>query len=462
MTDKTALVIGASMAGLLAARILTGHFDRVLVIDRDTLPDGSEVRSGVPQGKHIHALLSAGQDLLESLFPGLSNELTQSGSPRMTWCRDTCYFTPGGWIKRFDSKLRTNVITRPDLEYRVRRRVAADSRVTFLTGREVSGLTATPDKLTVTGVEVRVRGTDAVEHHAADLVVDASGRGSKAPAWLEALGYSAPAETAVNSDVGYATRIYEKPAQAPDWKILFINGRSAENNPRGGAIFDIGSGKWQVSLGGMNGFYPPTDDEGFDAFARLLPSPTLAEALQSATPISSITGYRIPGSRQRHYEKLARRPEHFILMGDSVCSFNPIYGQGITVAAMEAMELGRMLERRGTGDLTGFAAAFQARIAKTLQGAWLLATGEDLRYPGTEGDRPGAAARMIQRYVDQYAKVCYDDELLTLTFIKVLNLAASPTTLFAPNILWRVLRRSLRGTGAPSAAANPALIPAIA
>ena len=462
MTDKTALVIGASMAGLLAARILTGHFERVLVIDRDTLPDGPDVRGGVPQGKHVHALLSAGQDLLESLFPGLSNELTQSGSPRMTWCRDTCYFTPGGWIKRFDSRIRTNVITRPDLEFRIRRRVAADSRVTFLTGREVQGLTTTPDKSAVTGVEVSVRGTDAVEHHAADLVIDASGRGSKAPAWLEALGYPAPAETAVNSNVGYATRIYEKPAQEPDWKILFINARSAENNPRGGAIFDIGGGRWQVSLGGMNEVYPPTDEEGFIAFARLLPSPTLAEAIQSATPITPIVGYRIPGSRQRHYEKLARRPEHFILMGDSVCSFNPIYGQGITVAAMEAVELGRMLERWGTKSLTGFAAAFQTRIAKTLQNAWLLATGEDLRFPGTEGDRPGTAARLIQRYVDQYAKVSYDDELLTLTFIKVLNLAAGPTTLFAPNIVWRVISKSLRGASAPGAAANPALIPVIA
>lgn len=461
MTDKTALVIGASMAGLLAARILTGHFDRVVVIDRDTLPDGPDVRSGVPQGKHIHALLSAGQDLLESLFPGLSNELTQSGSPRMTWCRDTCYFTPGGWIKRFDSKIRTNVISRPDLEFRVRRRVEADPRVTFLTGREVHALTTTPDRTTVTGVEVTVRGTEAAEQHRADLVVDASGRGSKAPSWLEALGYPVPSETAVNSKVGYASRIYEKPAQEPDWKILFINGRSAENNPRGGAIFDIGDGKWQVSLGGMNEVYPPTDDEGFDAFTRLLPSPTLAEALRTAKPISPITGYRIPGSRQRHYEKLARRPEHFILMGDSVCSFNPIYGQGITVAAMEAVELGRMLERWRSKSLTGFAAAFQTRIAKTLQNAWLLATGEDLRYPGTEGDRPGAAARLIQRYVDQYAKVCYDDELLTLTFIKVLNLATGPTTLFAPNIVWRVLVKSLRGASASEAASNPALIPAI-
>ena len=449
------------MAGLLAARVLTGVFDRVLVIDRDELPDGPEVRNGVPQGRHAHALLSEGQDLLESLFPGLSDELTQSGSPRMTWCRDTCYFTPGGWIKRFDSKIQTNVITRPDLEFRVRRRVAADSRVTFLTGREVQALTTTPDRSAVTGVKVSVRGTDAVEQHDADLVIDASGRGSKAPAWLEALGYPAPPETSVNSYVGYATRIYEKPPKEPDWKVLFINARSAENNPRGGVIFDMGGGQWMVSLGGLNKDYPPTDEEGFNAFMRRLPSPTLAEALQQAKPISPITGYRIPGSRQRHYEKLARRLENFILMGDSVCSFNPIYGQGITVAALEAVELGKMLEQHGRDNLAGFAAAFQTRIAATLRNAWILATGEDLRFPGTEGDRPGAAARMVQRYVDQYGKVAYDDELLTLTFMKVLNLAAAPTTLFAPKILWRVLSKSFNRSNTPNAAANPAVIPPI-
>lgn len=461
MTGKTAIVIGASMAGLAAARVLTAHFDRVLIIERDTLPDGPEVRNGVPQGKHIHALLSAGQDHLERLFPGLSQELTEGGAPRMTWCRDTCYFTPGGWIKRFDSKIVTNVITRPDLEFRIRRRVAADPCVSFLTGRTVSGLTTTPDRSTVTGVEVSVRGTDEVEQHTADLVVDASGRGSNAPEWLQALGYPAPDETAVNSNVGYATRIYQKPAQEPDWKVLFINARSAENNPRGGAIFDIGGGKWQVSLGGMNEVYPPTDEAGFDAFARQLPSPTLAEALQTATPISPIIGYRIRGSRQRHYEKLARRPENFILIGDAVCSFNPIYGQGITVATLEAVELGRMLEQHGTQNLTGFAARFQAEIAKTLQSAWLLATGEDLRFPGTEGDRPNIVGRLIQRYVDQYAKVSYKDELLTLNFIKVLNLAAAPTTLFAPKIIGRVLSKSLGGAHTPDAAANPALIPVI-
>lgn len=462
MAEKTAIVVGASMAGLLAARVLSEHFDRVTVVERDTLPDGPEIRSGVPQARHVHALLVQGQHLLEEFFPGLSDELTESGAPRFTWCRDTCYFTPGGWIKRFDSKIQTNMIRRVDLEYRIRKRVSARQNVTFLTGRDVRGLLADDANLRVTGVEVTVRGTQDVEQHTADLVVDCTGRGSKTPEWLVALGYDAPRETSVKSYVGYATRMYKKPADAPDWTVLFINARSAEGNPRGAAIFDVGYGEWMVSLGGLNKEYPPTDDDGFMAFARKIPSPTLAKALSRAEPTSPIVGYRIEGSRLRHYDRLARRPEGFIAMGDAVCSFNPIYGQGITVAALEARELDAALHRHGTANLTGFAGVFQKRVAKTLANAWVLATGEDLRFPGTEGDRPGFAARLIQRYVDQYAKVSFNDELLTLTFIKVLNLAAPPTTLFAPRIVARVIALTFRQwRGMPIAGQDGTQIPAV-
>lgn len=452
MAEKTALVIGASMGGLLAARALSAHFDRVVVLDRDDLPDAPEVRSGVPQGRHIHILLLEGQQRLEKMFPGLSQELTDTGSPRMTWCKDSAYFTPGGWVKRFDSGIVTNMILRPDLEYRVRRRLAANPKITFLNGRDVRGLLTTADKTIVTGVETQVRGTGATEQHSADLIVDASGRGSKAPEWLTALGYDAPQETAVNSHVGYATRFYEKPDPAPDWVFLFANARSAEDNPRGAGIFDVGHGRWMVSLGGLNGEYPPTDEAGFEAFTRLLPTPTVAEALAHAKPISTIYGYRIDGSRQRHYEKLTRRPEHFILIADAVCAFNPVYGQGITVAAIEADELDTLLRQRGTADLRGFAAAFQRRIAQRLKTAWLLATGEDLRFPATEGDQPNALARLVQRYVNAYLRVSYDDEALTLAFIRVLNLNAPPTSLFAPSLVLRVVGKLLRRQGAGESA----------
>ena len=444
MTEKTAVVIGASMAGLLAARALASHFDRVVVLERDELPDEAEVRNGVPQGKHIHALLAEGQERLERIFPGLTDELTAAGAPRMTWGLDTCYFTPGGWIKRFDTKIQTNVITRPDLEWRVRRRLQANPKITFLTSRDVKGLIATDDKTRVTGVETTRRGDNQVEQHFGDLIVDTTGRNSKAPEWLTSLGYQAPTETQVNSFVGYSTRLYKKPEGADDWKILFCSARSSENNPRGGGIFDIGGGYWLASLGGLNKAYPPTDEAEFMEFARQLPTSTIYDAIKRAEPVSSIVGYRIAGSRMRHYEKLDRRPENFILMGDSVCAFNPIYGQGMTVAAIEGDELDALLKQHGTANLQGFAGEFQKRISKRIQNAWLLATGEDLRFPGTEGDRPNALARLLQRYFDLYMRISGQDEELSLAFLKVLNLSTSPSTLFAPHLIMRVLKLARR------------------
>jgi flavin-dependent dehydrogenase len=462
MTDNKAIIIGASMAGLFAARVLADHFESVTVIERDELPGAPDVRGGVPQGRHIHALLVQGQKIIEQLFPGIGDELTETGSPRMTWCRDTCYFTPGGWIKRFDSGIVTNVITRPDLEWRIRRRLEANAKITFVTGRDVKSLISSDDKSVVTGVEVEVRGSHQTERLSADLIVDASGRNSKAPEWLTALGYEAPEETAVNAFIGYSTRIYEKPHDNFDWRVLFISARANEATKRGAGVFDIGHGKWMVSLGGLNEDYPPTDEEGFLEYAKHLPSPTIYEVLKNAKPLTPISGYRIKGSRWRHYERLTRRPERFILMGDSVCAFNPIYGQGITVAAMEALELDGLLKSRGTASLGGLAAAFQKQIGKSITNAWLLATGEDLRFDGTEGDRPNALARMTQKYVDQYLKVSYQDETLTLAFIKVLNLTASPTTLFAPSLMARVIRLSLaaRRNGKTSDQSGE-LIPAI-
>lgn len=468
MTQRTAVVIGGSMAGILAARILADHFDHVTIVERDELPDAPDLRNGVPQGRHLHALLAQGQELLEHYFPGLSDELTESGAPRMTWCRDTCYYTAGGWLKRFDSGIVTNVITRPDLEWRVRRRLAANGKVHFLTGCEMRGLTASADKRTITGVEYERRSDHTLETLSADLVVDASGRGSKAPDWLTALGYDAPPETAVNAYIGYATRIYEKPADFADtWRVLFIVGRPAQGITRGAGVFDIGHGKWMVTLGGMNKDYPPTDEAGFLEYARAMASSTAYDVLKHAKPLSPVYGYRITGSRLRHFEKLARRPENFVALGDAVCAFNPLYGQGITTAALGAQALDTLLAQWRAqypdGRLTGLAERFQQRLSVVIGDAWLIATGEDLRYPGTEGDRPGALARMTQRYIDLYLKVSCSDETLTRAFIRVTNLTAPPTSLFAPHLVARVVMLALRGRFNPTPASNERddMIPAI-
>jgi len=432
-----AIVIGASMSGLLAARALRDHFEQVTLLERDTLPQSESFRTGVPQARHVHALLAQGHSLIEGFFPGIMDRITERGAPRITWCQDTRYLTQGGWLKTFDSGIVTNVATRALLEWEVRQRLVAFENVVIRDHIEVDDLLFSADQRRVIGVNAHVRGGDAEVLHA-DLVVDTSGRRSKLPTWLTEHGYPAPDETAVLSYLGYATRRYRKPADSTVPPILFLLARAAQGLKRGGAIFEVEDGFWQVTLVGINEDYPPLDDAGFLEFARTLAAPDLYEAIKDAKPVGDFYGYRVDGSRWRHYESVSDRPAGLLVMGDSVCGFNPLYGQGMTVAAMEAQALGDLL-RKMPASQHGFEGRFQVRAAQIVKGAWLLATGEDRRFPGTVGAKPDALTRFSQRYVDLMMATSMDDEVVIRAFLKVANLSAPALSLFAPRILGRVL-----------------------
>lgn len=440
MQRTHALVIGGSMAGLLAARALSDYFEQVTVLERDRLPDSADFRSGVPQGRHLHALLGEGQRVLESFFPGFTAELDAMGAPRMNWGRDTASLTPGGWVKRIHTPITTNVATRIGLEWLTRRRAAALPNVTFVQEVEVEGLLASAGR--VTGVALRSRRDGSTRTVEADFVVDASGRKSNAPEWLAALGYDAPEETMVNSFVGYATRWYEADRDF-DWVTLIINARPKENLKRGGGIIRVEGNRWLVTLAGVNKDYPPNDEAGFLEYARSLASPIVYEIIRDAKPLSPIYGFRYEGSRRRHYERLARRPENFIVIGDAACSFNPIYGQGMTVAAQSAEALAGLLRQyQERENLNGLAAQFQRALFSVSERAWLMATGEDLRYPGTEGKRPGMMGRFIQRYLDRLLTLLPHDEVIALAFLEAMNLSKPPAALLHPALMLRVLRYS--------------------
>jgi 2-polyprenyl-6-methoxyphenol hydroxylase-like FAD-dependent oxidoreductase len=449
----TAVVIGGSMAGMLAARVLADHFARVVLIERDRFPAGPEGRKGVPQGRHVHALLMRGGAILEDLFPGLQDELGAAGAPRLDTIDDFAWFTTAGWAVRFPSGLETHGCTRDLLDWAVRRRVAAYPRIEFREECDVTGLLPDAAGTGVAGVRLRARGPGAAaeEELRAGLVVDASGRSSRAPAWLQALGYPAVEETVINPFIGYATRCYAPPPgfQAR-WKVLLV-GSALPEMRRGGGIVPIEGGCWLVTLSGAGRDYPPTDERGFLEFARSLRTPALYEAIKDAQPLGPIAGYRATENRWRRYERLARRPERFVVLGDAACCFNPVYGQGMSAAALAAMTLDGCLRAARPGDLRGVSRRFQRRLARTNARLWLLATGEDFRCRETEGGRPGPLTRLAHRYMDRVILRATHDGAVRMRLLEVLHLLRPAQALVAPRIAWAVLR--------PRAGHAPALAP---
>ncbi len=459
-TGKHAIVIGGSMAGLLAARVLSDHFDQVTILDRDRFPEGPEVRKGVPQAHHIHVLLVRGRQILEQLFPGLDAELIAGGVKPLEWGYDSISLAAAGWIPRFHSGLHSYTVSRAFLEWAVHQRVAANQRIRIMDSCEAVGLLTDSARASVTGVQVRFRrssGQDSEQSIDGDLVVDASGRSSRTPEWLKSLGYQAPQETVINSFLGYATRLFEPPANFNgDWKLMFILARPPKL-ARGGIIAEIETGHWIVSLGGAARDYPPTEEAAFMDFCRTLASPQFYETIKDAKPVSPIYGYQRTANQLRHYERLTRWPENFVVTGDAVCGFNPIYGQGMTVAGLDALLLDACLREQRQADngarINGL--AFQKRLAKSNEGPWLLATGEDFRYPTTEGGTPDAMTRLTHRYMDRVIELLPEDEELCRLFFNVTHLTQPATALFQPYVLKAVARNLFRRASTPPPALSP-------
>ena len=398
LSNRRAIVIGGSIAGLLAARVLTDYFDRVTIVERDRFPDNPAPRPGVPQSYQLHALLTRGQRILEQLFPGLKEELVDNKAPLLDWTADCPLFLLGKWVVRFPSGITANGCTRTLLETIIRRRLASYRAVEFLEATQVTGLLANLDNTVVTGVRVKdENGTEA--ELPAHLVVDASGRNSKAPKWLQSIGYEMPQETVVNSFLGYASRLYESLGNSTsDYKALYLMPK-APDCPRGGVLYQVEDGRWMVSLIGVGRDYPPTDEAGFFTFAQSLSSPEIYQAIKEGKSVSPIYGYRRTENCWRHYERLSRFPENLIISGDAVCAFNPVYGQGMTVAALGALTLDECLKQQTRLnvdlDLTGLAQRFQQQLANVNQVPWVMATGDDFRWPTTQGKHPGFITRLM-------------------------------------------------------------------
>jgi 2-polyprenyl-6-methoxyphenol hydroxylase-like FAD-dependent oxidoreductase len=431
------------MAGMLAARVLADHFDAVTLLERDTFPETPAARTGLPQGRHAHALLERGRRIVERFLPGLTEELVRAGAELMDFTRDFAWLAPSGWYLRVPSDLPMLACTRDLIDWCVRRRVTALTNLRVRERVDLAGLARRPQGGTrIAGVRLRFR-TAAGEIDlggevlAADLVVVADGRHSRLPEWLSDLGYEPPEETVVNAFHGYASRSYRRPAGfAPDWKALYIQ-QAPPGDPRGGIIQPVEGGRWMVSLFGGDGDYPPTGDAGFLAFAQSLRSPALYEALAAAEPLTPVVSQRATENRLRHYDRLGRFPDGIVAVGDAVCAFNPVYGQGMSAAALGAEVLDRWLweeAHRGPGG----GRVFQRRLARATAPAWQLATGADYRFRAVAGAPQGRVARLTGRYLDAVMRAATRRPWVRRRLADVLQLLRPPSALFGLSVLARV------------------------
>lgn len=438
-------MIGGSIAGLAAARVLADRFDEVLLVERDALPDTDELRKGVPQGRQLHGLLKHGEEILEGLFPGLVEGLLAAGAVSVDFGSELRWHHFGVDKVSFESGVVGTMMSRPFLEREVRRRLFAVPNVRRLDRCEAIGLLASDDRRRITGVKLRRRDGAAEPAEAetlhGELVVDACGRGSPTPRWLVELGHPRPEETEIRVNVCYATRLYHRrePTGLP-YKALYVIGTPPDCK-RIGALSPIEGDRWIAAVVGILGDHPPADPEGFLEFTKGLPIDELYRVLARSEPASDVALYKFPSHLRRHYERMAGFPDGLVVLGDSHCCFNPIYGQGMTTAAIGARVLAECLAeqpRLAGGSLEGLSRRFQARLAKQTDGPWAMATGEDLRYPEVDGERP-LGYGLMKWYTGRVHRAAARDTALALRFLRVMHMLDSPTSLLAPAMALRVL-----------------------
>jgi 2-polyprenyl-6-methoxyphenol hydroxylase-like FAD-dependent oxidoreductase len=432
-----AVVVGGSISGLLATRVLSDHFEQVTLVERDVLPRAPAPRKGVPQARHAHGLLIRGRTILESLLPGLAEDLCAAGAVSIDVGREFGWYHAGGWSIQHESELVFLSVSRVLLELSIGERMRARRNVRVLDGVRAGGLKSDTDG-TVRGVRVSVPGEHSLDKEIdADLVIDATGRGSTTPQYIRELGFAAPKAELLPAPVTYASCMFRRANDRPNNQALLISGTPGK---RSGVLLPIESGRWLVTL--VSHFDEPTpkDHDAFVAFARSLPALELYQAIRDLEPSSDIVHHRFAGSLWRHYEQLTRFPEGLLVLGDAVCSFNPVYGQGMTVSAIEAECLDRALTR--ARDEGGIDPAFAQRWFRTIQpvvdAAWSGASLEDYRFPELAHER-SVRSKLLRWYMDRVNRATFRSAAVTDQLYRVIHVLEPPGRLFRPRILAEVL-----------------------
>ena len=397
-----AVVIGGSLGGLLAARVLSNHFRRVTILERDPVHDYLESRKGQAHTQHVHGLLAGGFAVLQAYFPELRQALLDGGG--------------------------------------------------LYDNAAVSQLLATDDGRRVAGVAVEWRGGapgGLAERGelAADLVVDCSGRGSRLPRWLAEMGYGQPPVSLVGVNLVYATRLYRRDPDGPHGQYFLTIEPSPPLQGRAAAMMPVEGNRWVATAAGWHGDCTARDEASFLAHAASLPAPDIYNLLRHAEPLSDVVTYRFGNSVRRHYERMARFPDGLLALGDAIASFNPIYGQGMTVAALEAQALDKLLA--GSATLDGLPPRYFRQAAKLVDTPWQIAVGGDFRFPQTTGEKP-PGTELINRYLTRVHRATHHDDVVCGAFLRVANLLALPASLFHPRLMRRVLRKGKAAAQSPT------------
>jgi 2-polyprenyl-6-methoxyphenol hydroxylase-like FAD-dependent oxidoreductase len=438
---KQAVVIGAGMAGLTAAGALSDRFDQVVVLERDTLPSEPAHRAGTPQARHVHALLLSGQRALSELFPGFEQDLARAGAVPLRAGLDVRVERPGydpfpqrdlGWFGY--------AVSRPTIERAVRRRVESRGNTTLYQRCRVQEVLATPSGDEVTGVRYE-NGDGASEMIAADLVVDASGRGAVTLALLQSIGRPLPEETTIGIDLSYATCVFGIPDDAStDWKGVMTFGQAPQNS-RGGLMLPLEGNRWMATIGGRHGDGPPGDAEGFLTYAKALRTPTIYNAISRAKRLDGVARYGFPQSVRRHFERLDVFPRGLLPIGDAICRFNPVYGQGMSVAALEACLLQRLLERLGedSNPIAALGPTFFAEVQTLIETPWSVAI-LDFVFPDTRGQRP-ADFETTLKFGIALTRLAAEDPAVHKLTVEVQHLLKPRSVYRDPTLVQRVLAK---------------------
>jgi len=429
-----AVVVGGSIAGLSAARVLARHYRRVSVYDRDDLPPQPATRTAVPQDRHVHMLMARGAQEFENLYPGLLDDMVADGVPMLENRPDAIHFGAAGHVLGTDHTLRDEftayVPSRPYLEWQLRTRTAATPGVQLTHGTSVEPR-YDPERRAVTGVRL----PDGTEVDA-DLVIDATGRSARLPAWLEQWGYPRPREDAVQVGISYATHRLRVPH--PVAEKVIVAGASREQ-PLGLGMLFYEDGLWGLTAFGVSGAQPPDTFEGMQALAAEILPARMAAAVRDAEPVGEVARHKYPASRWRRYDKVVEFPSGIIPFGDAVVSFNPTFGQGMTMTALQAANLAALLPS-GSTDL---AARLARATAKTTYPVWTMNAIGDQVLHGAPGAHPWWY-RPVGGLFDQFLGAAETEPVLAEWFLRRFSLLDNLYMVPTPRLVGRAMRHNLR------------------